>query len=56
MYIDEPINVVVCARKNEGGLPEIGASDQYIPEAGAGGTSGAVSGEGRGGNAVYGRC
>jgi hypothetical protein len=48
--------VVVCARKETGGIPDIGAWDQYIPEAGAGCTSGAVSGEGRAGYAVYGRC
>lgn len=48
--------MVVCARKDTGGVPEIGARDQYIPEAGAGGTSGALSMEGRGGKAVYGRC
>jgi hypothetical protein len=48
--------VVVCARSETGGVPEIGAWDQYIPDAGAGWTSGAVSAEGRGGNAVYGRC
>jgi hypothetical protein len=48
--------VVVCARRDTGGVPEIGARDQYIPEAGAGDTSGAVSREGGGGNAVYGRC
>lgn len=48
--------MVVCARRETGGVPEIGAWDQYMPDAGAGCTSGAVSGEGRGGNAVYGRC
>jgi hypothetical protein len=32
----------------------VGARDQYIPEAGAGATSGAVFGSGRGGNDVCG--
>lgn len=32
----------------------MGARDQYIPEAGAGATSGAVFGSGRGGNDVWG--
>jgi len=32
----------------------VGARDQYIPEAGAGATSGAVLGSGRGGKDVWG--
>jgi len=36
------------------GNPETGACDQYIPEAGAGRTSGAVLGSGKGGKGMYG--
>lgn len=54
MYIEEPIKVHVCARKEVCGAPEVGARDQYIPDAGAGGTSGAVLGSGSGGCVVCG--
>ena len=42
MYIFEPISVVVCALKAVWEAPDTGARDQYIPEAGAGATSGAA--------------
>lgn len=45
--------VVVCARSAGWPWPDAGARDQYIPEAGAGGRSGAELGEARGGKAVY---
>jgi len=48
----EPNGVAVWARKAVCEVPEVGAFDQYIPEAGAGATSGAVFGSGRGGNNV----
>lgn len=46
--------VVVCARSDGCGCPETGARDQYMPEEGAGGTSGAdmAGGEARGGKGV----
>jgi hypothetical protein len=50
----EPISVVVCARNAVCEAPDVGARDQYIPEAGAGATSGAVLGSGRGGKDVWG--
>ena len=52
----EPINVDVCARKGLRGLPDRGARDQYMPLAGAGDTSGAVFGSGRGGNVLWPSC
>lgn len=45
--------VLVCARREGCAWPETGARDQYMPEEGAGGTSGEVVGEARGGKAVY---
>ena len=54
--MEEPIRVVVWARRETGGVPEMGARDQYMPDAGAGWTSGAVLGSGREGKAVYGLC
>jgi hypothetical protein len=42
----------VCARSAVCEAPEIGAQDQYMPLAGAGWTSGAVFGSGKGGNEV----
>ena len=39
--------MVVCARRESGGEPDKGARDQYMPDAGAGSTSGAVLGSGR---------
>lgn len=47
------MSVVVCARRERGGLPERGARDQYIPDAGAGST-GEAEGEGREGKEVCG--
>lgn len=44
----------MCARSAVCEAPEIGARDQYMPLAGAGCTSGAVFGSGRGGNEVCG--
>lgn len=44
--------MVVCARRAVCGAPQVGARDQYIPEEGAGGTSGAVRGSARGGKGV----
>lgn len=52
-YTFEPIRVVVCARKFECGAPEIRACDQYMPEAGAGGTSGASSALWSGGKGIW---
>jgi hypothetical protein len=54
MYMFEPISVVVCARRAVCEAPDVGARDQYIPEAGAGATSAAVFGSGRGGKDVCG--
>lgn len=51
-YMLEPIRVVVCARNDVWDAPEMGALDQYIPDAGAGWTSGADLGSGRGGKEV----
>lgn len=55
MNMVEPINVVVCALRAGCGAPLLGALLQYIPEAGAAGTS--MDGEGGhcggGGKAVY---
>lgn len=48
------MSVVVCARRDRGGVPERGASDQYMPDAGAGSTSGAVFGSGSVGKDVCG--
>ena len=48
----DPIRVVVCARREVCGLPQVGARDQYIPEEGAAGTSAAVRGSARGGKGV----
>lgn len=45
--------VLVCARSEGCAWPDTGALDQYMPEEGAAGTSGAVVGEARGGKAVY---
>ncbi len=50
----DPMRVVVCARSEVCDAPETGARDQYMPLAGAGCTSGAVFGSGRGGNDVCG--
>ena len=50
----EPIRVLVCARKEVWEEPDTGARDQYMPLAGAGSTSGAVFGSGRGGNGTCG--
>jgi hypothetical protein len=49
----DPMRVVVCARSEVCDAPETGARDQYMPLAGAGWTSGAVFGSGKGG---YGMC
>lgn len=45
--------VLVCARSEGCAWPDTGARDQYMPEEGAGGTSGEEVGEARGGKAVY---
>lgn len=45
--------VVVCARSAGWPCPDTGARDQYMPEEGAEGTSGADVGEARGGKATY---
>ena len=45
---------MVCARSEVCDAPETGARDQYMPLAGAGWTSGAVLGSGRGGKDVCG--
>lgn len=50
----DPMRVVVCARSEVCDAPETGARDQYMPLAGAGWTSGAVLGSGRGGKDVCG--
>lgn len=44
---------VVWARRFGIGMPDVNAFDQYIPDAGAGGTSGESSVRNNGGNAVY---
>lgn len=44
--------MLVCARRLGCGAPDTGALDQYMPEAGAGDTFGAVLGSGRGGKSV----
>lgn len=49
----EPMMVLVWARSEGCAEPETGARDQYMPDEGAGGTSGDVVGEARGGKAVY---
>lgn len=46
--------MAVCARREVCGLPQVGARDQYIPDDGAGGTSGAVRGSQRGGKGMWG--
>lgn len=38
----DPTSVVVCARSGADGCPDVGARDQYIPDVGAAGTSGAA--------------
>lgn len=48
------MRVVVWARKDRGGEPDKGARDQYMPDAGATSTSGAVLGSGRVGKDVCG--
>ena len=55
MNMVEPINVVVCALRGGCGVPEEGARLQYIPDAGAWGTSREGEGGhcGGGGKAVY---
>jgi len=50
----DPTRVVVCARSEVCDAPETGARDQYMPLAGAGWTSGAVFGSGKGGNGICG--
>jgi hypothetical protein len=50
----DPMRVVVCARSDVCDAPETGARDQYMPLAGAGWTSGAVFGSGKGGNGICG--
>jgi hypothetical protein len=52
----DPIRVIVCARKEGCGVPDAKALDQYMPEAGAAGTSGASFGFWRGGKAVCVPC
>ena len=49
-----PTSVVVCARSGECGAPDVGARDQYMPDVGAAGTSGAVFGSWSGGMGTYG--
>jgi hypothetical protein len=46
--------VVVCARRESGGEPDRGARDQYMPDAGAGSTFGAVFGSGSAGKEMCG--
>ena len=48
----DPTSVVVCARRAVCGAPQAGARLQYMPEDGAGGTSGAVLGSASGGKGV----
>jgi hypothetical protein len=42
-YTLDPTRHVVWARREVWGAPEVGALDQYMPDAGAGRTSGASS-------------